>query len=577
MKKGVKKIGALLATLLIMWSSFLTSLANAVDLTKASVTFTMPDHDVNLVAISEANGYTVIFDGNWSTSGSMVSQNFTYDLSWTLAPNNYEKVWYTFLWWNTNSWANIAEHTDGKEIKNLVATWSITLYAIWSANTYQVKFNPNPGEDTLNEIVWTMSNQDFTFDTTWQLIENDYTRDWYTFLWWSRNESDTWATFTDKQSVSNLTTASWYIVNLYAIWSANTWVSYTVEHYKQNIWWSGWTLAGTDTLSWTTYESVTPAWKTYDWFVFSWTESKHIKWDWSTVFKYYYTRKTYTVTLHEGRWVASVSWGWTYYYDENVSVSATLKPWYTWLTWEWDQTTGIFKMPASNVEMTWKAIPITYTITYDVWSWTITWQKTSYNVEENFTLVDPTRTWYDFVWWSGTNLTSPTSWLVISGVYGDLSYEAVWSPRLDIYYYVHHMDEDILSATYTQRWATQTFTGTADTPLTLENLKIDVDWDCVTYAWWSLTESTSWLSDSISTTTILPDGTRHIYLYYIRNVYNVTLTRDENIASVTLNDESKINTVTKQIKCGATVEIDAAPKTWYHFLHWLDQSTPLLP
>jgi hypothetical protein len=35
-----------------------------VDLTKASVTFTMPDHDVNLVAISEANGYTIIFNGN---------------------------------------------------------------------------------------------------------------------------------------------------------------------------------------------------------------------------------------------------------------------------------------------------------------------------------------------------------------------------------------------------------------------------------------------------------------------------------------------------------------------------------
>jgi hypothetical protein len=69
------------------------------------------------------------------------------------------------------------------------------------------------------------------------------------------------------------------------------------------------------------------------------------------------------------------------------------------------------------------------------------------------------------------------------------------------------------------------------------------------------------LSDSISTTTILPDGTRHIYLYYTRNVYNVTLTRDENIASVTLNGDSNINTVTKQIKCGATVEIDAAPKT----------------
>ena len=115
-------------------------------------------------------------------------------------------------------------------------------------------------------------------------------------------------------------------------------------------------------------------------------------------------------------------------------------------------------------------------------------------------------------------------------------------------------------------------TGTADAELILENLKKDVDGDCVTYAWWSLTESSSWLTSPITTTTVLPDGSREIYLYYTRNVYNVILTKDDHIDSVTLNGDTG-DTVTKAIECGATVSIDADPSEWYHFLRRDDIGT----
>lgn len=591
MKKGVKKIGALLATLLIMWSSFLTSLANAVQTfsTSATVTFTMPDYDVNLKAISEANTYTIAFNANWWT-GSMDSMSMTYDQTWTLTANSFSKTWYTFQWWSTTTDWEVDYVDKATNVSNLTSTdWAtVTLYAIWGANTYQVRFNPNPGEDTLNEIVWTMSNQDFTYDTTWALTSGNYTRAWYTFLWWNTNSWATGAIYTNWQNVSNLTTVSWDVVDLYAIWSANTWVAYTVKHYKQDIWANGWTLADTDNLNWTTYDLVTPDWKTYEWFTFSWTESKRIKWDGSTVFEYYYKRKTYTVTLHEGRWVASVSWGWTYYYDENVSVSATLKPWYTGFTWEWDKTTGTFTMPASNVEMTWKAIPIIYTISLNVWTWTIDlWNgaisgqtSITYDVEQDVVVPRPTKTWYDFQWWSWTNLDNLTLDLVISSGtwHEDLVYEAIWSPRSDIHYVVHHYIKVVWENRYEQTWDDVLYTTwTADQMLTFADYK-DLSIPCVTYAGWSLTMSTWWLTNAETEFRVMPDGSTEVYLYYTRNVHNVTLSMDGHIASVTLSGDVSTVEKTRSIECWATVTIDAEPKAWYHFLRWDDiWASPLNP
>lgn len=574
MKKGVKKFWALLGVLLIMCVSILTSFVDAVVFnTSASVTFIMPDHDVNLEAISEANWYTIIFNGNWNTNSGTTMSNLdmVYDTTWTLTANAYTKVWYTFLWWSTDSTATVVTYTDWQQVNNLVTEWSITLYAIWSANTYQVRFNPNPGEDTLNEIVWTMSKQDFTYDTTWALRTNAYTRAWYEFLWWSTGSTATVATYTNWQEVSNLTTVSWDVVDLYAIWSANTDTKYTVNHYLMKV---DWTYPENPTYSGeftaTTYEVVSPTPRNDDWFTLSWSiQTWHVKWDGTTVFNYYYSRNDYTVTLHAGRWVESVSWNWSYKFDQTVTVSAILKTWYENLTWTWTYDIATFNMPASNVDMTANATPTTYTITLNVWSGTISWQPTEYNVEDTVTIPDPTRVWYDFVWRSGTNLNTPTSWLTISPQtwHENLVYEAIWSPRSDITFVVHHYQKVLWEDRYVEESSVTYNTWTADETLTLADFQKTID--CMSYAWWSLVLSASWLSSAISTTTVLPDGSRHIYLYYTRNVHNVTLTKDDHIASVNLSGTID-NTVTKSFECGATVTIDADPSVWYHFLRWDD-------
>jgi len=72
--------------------------------------------------------------------------------------------------------------------------------------------------------------------------------------------------------------------------------------------------------------------------------------------------------------------------------------------------------------------PTVYTITYNLNGGSAT-NLTSYTIESaNFTLVNPTRTGYDFAGWTGTGLTEPTMSVTIArGTTGNLEYEAQWT------------------------------------------------------------------------------------------------------------------------------------------------------
>ena len=563
MKSKFRKLVVWFAVVWLMaLANIITSVVNAYDLTQSSVTFTMPDHDVSLRAISQANSYTIIFNKNWG-AGTMSNLAMTYDVSNNLTKNVFIKTWYTFLWWSTDSWATSPTYADEESVSNLTSVngWTVTLYAIWKANTYKVAFNINSDSDTQNVAVWSMSNQNFTYDQSQALTANSFVRTWYTFAgrsltaWWD-------VVYTNGQSVSNLTATSGVTVTLFAKWTADSWIKYVVNHYMMTTWWT-YTATPTysDEFTAITYQVVSPDPRNDAWFTLSWTaQTWHVKWDGTTVFNYYYSRDQHIVTLVAGRGIESISWDWTYYYNQDVVVSAVMKPWYTWLTWAWDKTVPNFKMPTSDVNMSASATPIVYSITYDVWSGTISWEKVTYDIEEWFVLVDPTRTWYDFVWWSGTNLATPISWLVIdTWTYWDLNYEAVWTPRWDVTFKVHHYIKKVWLDEY-EEFSVDTYnTWVADDELILADYQIVIP--CMTYTGWTLTESLLWLTDQTLNTIVLPDGTTEVYLYYSRNKYTVTLEKDANIASVLWAWE---------YECGATVTINATPKTWYSFLHWLD-------
>lgn len=99
-------------------------------------------------------------------------------------------------------------------------TWDLegaqTLYAKWTANTYQVKFNGN------GNTGGSMSNQSFTYDEEPRaLTTNAFTRTGYTFAGWNTASNGTGTAYTNGQEVKNLTANNNSTYNIYAQWIIN--------------------------------------------------------------------------------------------------------------------------------------------------------------------------------------------------------------------------------------------------------------------------------------------------------------------------------------------------------------------
>lgn len=98
------------------------------------------------------------------------------------------------------------------------STSNQTLYAKWTANSYQVRFNANGGTGE-------MSNESFTYDVAKALTSNGFSKTGYHFYGWATsqdNANNKVRAYTNGQSVSNLTSTQNGIYDLYAIWEPNS-------------------------------------------------------------------------------------------------------------------------------------------------------------------------------------------------------------------------------------------------------------------------------------------------------------------------------------------------------------------
>ena len=111
------------------------------DKTTATVTVT-PTTDTTVAIEAVHNTYTVAFDGNGSTSGSMAAQAMTYDVAADLTTNAFVKTGYNFAGWSTTKNGS-CEYPDKASVKNLTAEngGTVTLYAIWTEKTEIPKFD----------------------------------------------------------------------------------------------------------------------------------------------------------------------------------------------------------------------------------------------------------------------------------------------------------------------------------------------------------------------------------------------------------------------------------------------------
>lgn len=203
--------------------------------------------------------YQVVFDQNLDGqpggTDQTVSQLFTYDtqakLNDTGAGNgqmiaNFTRKGYTFLGWAKSPDAAAAEYQNG----DIVSNWEIgskgiawetnsagtvdngkflTLYAVWKASSYTVKFDPNV--QNLGEVTGSMAEQEFVYDLAQNLNSNQFKRTGYTFEGWMKTANGSNVDYQDQASVKNLTDREDGEVTLYARWTPKP---YTVTFHKND-------------------------------------------------------------------------------------------------------------------------------------------------------------------------------------------------------------------------------------------------------------------------------------------------------------------------------------------------------
>ncbi|MEI3339598.1 MAG: InlB B-repeat-containing protein [Eubacterium sp.] len=176
---------------------------------------------LNLYVDWDKNTYTVAYKSNGGT-GTTASQSMSYDTAANLRSNAFTRTGYHFVRWNTKADNTGTGYSAGQSVKNLTATngATVTLYAIWAANTYTVKFNANGGTGT-------MADQSYTYNVAQNLRSNAFTNGTMIFTGWNTKADGTGTTYKNAQSVKNLTAANGGTVNLYAQWSAGT---YTIKY-----------------------------------------------------------------------------------------------------------------------------------------------------------------------------------------------------------------------------------------------------------------------------------------------------------------------------------------------------------
>jgi formylglycine-generating enzyme required for sulfatase activity len=139
----------------------------------------------------------------------------TYDTAKALTANAFTRTGYKFVGWSMYSPIR-KDYSDKASVQNLTDEdgAEITLYAIWRAHVYTVKFDANGGTGSMEILL-------LPYDTVGTILKNSYSKSGYSFTNWNTKANGTGTTYTVGQRVKNLTTIDGAIITLYAIWKKN--------------------------------------------------------------------------------------------------------------------------------------------------------------------------------------------------------------------------------------------------------------------------------------------------------------------------------------------------------------------
>lgn len=179
------------------------------------------------VSVPAWTSYTVKYNANGG-SGAPSSQTKWKDQTLTLSSTKPTRTGYTFQGWGASASDTSVDYAAGA---SYTSNASITLYAIWKAITYTVKYNANGGTGA-------PANQTKTYGKTLTLrstkptrssIDDNGTLTTYTFKGWATSASST--------SVAYAAGASYTAnaaVTLYAVWSKTVSTSMFDVSYNTN-------------------------------------------------------------------------------------------------------------------------------------------------------------------------------------------------------------------------------------------------------------------------------------------------------------------------------------------------------
>ncbi len=185
----------------------------------------VPTTPITFEAQWDAIEYDVAYSCN-TGNGTMANTHHVYGTAKNLRKNTCTKQGYTFLGWALSSEATTKKYSDEESVSNLteVKNDTVTLYAVWQANTYSITYSLNNGS-----LETKPSSGKFDSDVT----INNPTRDYYKFVGWKITGMDnvlhTYGTDTTTATSIDSTKATTFRnlrssagnVNFEALWTGN--------------------------------------------------------------------------------------------------------------------------------------------------------------------------------------------------------------------------------------------------------------------------------------------------------------------------------------------------------------------
>lgn len=169
---------------------------------------TLKQTNTGTVSVKAKTSYSVTYNANGGT-GAPAAQTKYYGTALTLSSTKPTRTGYTFSKWNTNSSGTGTSYNAGA---SYTANAAVTLYAVWTANTYTISYNANGGTGA-------PSSQTKTYGVDLTLSSTKPTRTNYTFKGWATS-----ATASTNEYSAGGTFKANAATTLYAVWE----LAYTV-------------------------------------------------------------------------------------------------------------------------------------------------------------------------------------------------------------------------------------------------------------------------------------------------------------------------------------------------------------